>query len=244
MQPYFFPYLGYLQLIQHTDKWIVFDSIQFSSKSWVNRNRILHPEQSKDWQYVTIPLKKHSNLSQINEIDINNNITWQKQILGKLTHYKKIAPFYNQTIEIVKESILPSHTKLNNVLVNSLVNTCDYLEIDFQYSLFSEMNFDDSIITSPGDWALNIAKAHHASEYVNPPSGFKIFNEEAFIKNNIQLSFLTSDLPTYSQSRSPFSVGLSIIDIMMWNSPHDIKLMLNKYRINSYKELNQQAIVK
>ena len=57
MQPYFFPYIGYFQLINSVDKFIVYDNIQFTKKGWINRNRIL--QNGKD-EYITIPLKKDS----------------------------------------------------------------------------------------------------------------------------------------------------------------------------------------
>lgn len=52
MQPYFFPYLGYFQLMASVDTWVFFDDIQFVNKGWVNRNRILHPDPAKGWQYM------------------------------------------------------------------------------------------------------------------------------------------------------------------------------------------------
>ena len=44
MQPYFFPYLGHFALIAHTDAWVVFDITQYTPKTWMNRNRVLHPK--------------------------------------------------------------------------------------------------------------------------------------------------------------------------------------------------------
>lgn len=43
MQPYFFPYPGHFALIAHVDQWLVFDITQYTPKTWMNRNRILHP---------------------------------------------------------------------------------------------------------------------------------------------------------------------------------------------------------
>ncbi|MFT5635030.1 MAG: hypothetical protein ACI89T_000461 [Cognaticolwellia sp.] len=239
MQPYIFPYLGYYQLIHHTDKWVVFDDIQFSSKSWVNRNRILHPEQNKAWQYFTIPIKKHSLSTKINELDINYQLAWKEQILGKLSHYKNRAPFYRQTINLINEVFDTSPCKLNNLLVNALKITCNYLDIDFNYQLFSELNFDESVISSPGDWALHISKKLNASEYINPPGGYSIFSEQSFLNKNIKLSFLTSDLPDYNQNRKPSIPALSIIDVMMWNSVTDIKNMLKQYKLQTFQELSK-----
>ncbi len=58
MQPYFFPYLGHFALIAHTDAWVVFDISQYTPKTWMNRNRVLHPTDG--WTYVTAPLSNSS----------------------------------------------------------------------------------------------------------------------------------------------------------------------------------------
>ena len=57
MQPYFFPYIGYFQLIKAVDKFVVYDNIQFTKKGWINRNRYLYNGGDKTF---TIPLKKAS----------------------------------------------------------------------------------------------------------------------------------------------------------------------------------------
>ena len=41
MQPYFFPYIGYFQLIAAVDLFIVYDNIKYTKKGWINRNRML-----------------------------------------------------------------------------------------------------------------------------------------------------------------------------------------------------------
>lgn len=41
MQPYFMPYIGYFQLNDAVDVFVVYDNIQFTKKGWFHRNRIL-----------------------------------------------------------------------------------------------------------------------------------------------------------------------------------------------------------
>ena len=57
MQPYFFPYLGYFQLINHVDEFILYDDVQYMKGGWINRNRIL--ENGKP-VYITLPVEKGS----------------------------------------------------------------------------------------------------------------------------------------------------------------------------------------
>jgi len=54
MQPYFFPYLGYFQLIASVKRGVIFDTAQYCRKSWMNRNRIL--DGKGGWQYISVPV--------------------------------------------------------------------------------------------------------------------------------------------------------------------------------------------
>ena len=42
MQPYFLPYVGYFQLIEAVDLFVVYDHIKYTKKGWINRNRLLN----------------------------------------------------------------------------------------------------------------------------------------------------------------------------------------------------------
>ena len=123
MQPYAFPYLGYFQLINYVDKWVIFDDIQYISKGWINRNRILHPDLKKEWQYFTVPIKKHSRESRIKDIEINEELEWRDAFLGKLTSYKKKAPFYKETVEFIGDCVNIESSSLVKWLVNTLKST-------------------------------------------------------------------------------------------------------------------------
>lgn len=57
MQPYLFPYIGYWQLINIVDTFVIYDNIQFSKKGWFHRNNILLDGKKK---LFSIPLKKDS----------------------------------------------------------------------------------------------------------------------------------------------------------------------------------------
>lgn len=85
MQPYFVPYIGYWQLIHAVDTFVLFDDVQFIRRGWVNRNRVL--KHGGGWQYITVPLRKHSLNQLIKDIYVHGNKAWKKQILRQLDHY-------------------------------------------------------------------------------------------------------------------------------------------------------------
>lgn len=65
MQPYFMPYIGYFQLINAADKFVLLDDVNFINRGWITRNRILVNGKPK---YITIPLKKASQNRLIKDI--------------------------------------------------------------------------------------------------------------------------------------------------------------------------------
>jgi WbqC-like protein family len=99
MQPYFFPYIGYFELIYRVDQWIVFDIAQYIKLGWVNRNRILHPVNG--WQYIIVPCRKHNYQVAINDIQIVEDNRWRSKIFGQIQHYSKKAPFFKPVTNIV-----------------------------------------------------------------------------------------------------------------------------------------------
>jgi len=232
MQPYFLPYIGYFQLMNAVDKWVVFDDIQYIRHGWVNRNRVLSPNLEKEWQYITVPLVKHQKTELIYNIVINNTEKWQSNIYNKLSYYKKIrAPYFKQVLEIVNNCLYYNTDSLNDLNAYSLKVVANYLGINFDYIVSSQNDFDYSAVKNAGDWAFEISKQMNATTYVNPMGGKEIFDNEKFENEGIELKFLKSIDMHYKQSRRNYVPRLSIIDLMMFNSPENINEMLNEYEI-------------
>lgn len=226
MQPYFFPYIGYFQLMNAVDRWIVFDEIQFIDKGWINRNRILHPDPTKEWQFVTVPLSKRGQFDKICDISIKSDLNWKTQILNKLTSYKKRAPYYNQTIEFVRYCFETDETNLAILVSEILKKTASFLNINTPVDLQSQLNLELDDVQHAGQWALRICERLGAKEYINPVGGKQIFQSDEFAASNINLSFFEHTLTPYSQARKEFVEGLSIIDVLMWCSDDTVKQFL------------------
>ena len=226
MQPYFLPYLGYFDLINITDKWIVFDKIQYIRHGWVNRNRILHPTEG--WQYIGVPLEKHSRDSFISEIRVKDG--WGQRILGQLMHYRKKAPFFGQIYEFLEQSFQIDTEMLSEINISLLKSICDYLEISFDYQVFSKMNINMGEVNEPGDWALRISEVLGASGYVNPPGGEALFERSKFSHSGIELIIRRFPVFEYECPGYSFEPNLSIVDVLMWNSKETIRDYLNKLK--------------
>ncbi len=232
MQPYFFPYIGYFQLINSADHWVFFDIPQYIRHGWVNRNRVLHPKDG--WQYILIPLHKAERKTPINDMKIHNGIKWKARIIGQLTQsYKKKAPNFLKVIDFVNSNLNDNEDLLVNLLTRSIQNTCNYLNIKCVFHTLSKMRINIKDVDHPGQWALRIAEQMGASEYINPIGGRDIFRPAEFAEKNIKLKFLDSFLRPYKQSCPSFEAGLSIIDCLMWNDIEEVKKILDDCELRS-----------
>ena len=230
MQPYFFPYLGYFTLIKHTERFILLDFVQFAKKGWIRRNRILKP--GSGWQYISVPLIKYSRDTKIRDIRINNVLDWRNNIFRQLEHYKKRAPFYRDTIEVLKTAFNIETESIVQLNVHALKTVCGYIGVGLNLDIFSEMHLSIGDIKSPDEWALNICEAlGNVSEYWNPEGGLEFYDRSKYCNAGIDIRFLSMNIQKYPQGQPEFEARLSIVDIMMLNKPEKINEMLDDYML-------------
>lgn len=230
MQPYFFPYLGYFSLIKHTDKFILFDPVQFIRHGWIERNRIL--KQNEGWLYIQIPLLNKGRDIIIKDILIDNTQDWKKKLLSQIQSYKKKAPYYFKTLKVLNEVFEKDYETILELNFATLTAICSYLGIEKEILIFSDMKLEIEKVSAPDEWALNICKAlSNVTEYWNPPGGQSFFDQSKYENAGINLKFQSVNLSPYDQKRETFEAGLSIIDVMMFNSVEEINNMLDKYSL-------------
>lgn len=228
MQPYLFPYVGYFSLINYVDEFIFFDSPQYIRKGWINRNRILRADGNPD--FFTVPIQKCARETAIKDVMIDNSIKWKEKIMGQLTVYKRRAPYYERVLDLIKDVFLDSES-ISELAIKSVITTMEYIGIETEVDIFSKMKIQISDVNDSDEWALNITKAMGYKTYVNPPGGMLFFDKEKYKKANIELQFLEATLNPYNQRIGKFEAGLSILDMMMFLKPDEIREMLQCYTI-------------
>lgn len=230
MQPYLFPYIGYISLIKNTDRFILFDTPQFIRHGWIERNRIL--KQNEGWLYIQVPLQKFHQTTPIKDVLINNSTDWPDKIKAQLQHYKKIAPNFYATMKVLDDIFSEKFDDIVSLNHVSLSKICKYLGIDRNIEILSKLNLQIYPANEPDEWALNICKAiGNVNEYWNPVAGQSFFDKTKYEKNNLTLKFHSIKLLEYNQKRSPFESGLSVIDVMMFNDVEKINMMLNNFEL-------------
>lgn len=215
MQPYFFPYAGHFALIASVDEWIVFDVTQYTPKTWMNRNRILHPNTG--WQYISVPLLNSSTSIKTHEARLASLASSEKEVLGKLTAFRRHAPFYRQVTELVRTTFAnAAGDSLCMLNVSALRTVCEYIGVPFKARICSELDLDYAATMGPGDWAPFICESLGATSYVNPISGRNLFDPARFQSSGIELLFAQFGELRYEPSPFAYEPHLSILDTLLW----------------------------
>ena len=225
MQPYFFPYIGYFQLMNAVDEFVVYDNIEFTKKGWINRNRIL--ANGKD-SFITLPLKKDSDYLDVRDRHLANS--WDSErvkMLNRIKESYKKAKQFDSVYPVIEKCILFDEFNLFNFILNSLNQIREHLEIQADLIVSSSIPVDHALKAEKK--VIAICKARNANTYVNPIGGIQLYKKDEFKNQSINLHFLKANDFEYKQFNDEFVPWLSIIDVMMFDSEEKIKEYLNSY---------------
>lgn len=226
MQPYFFPYIGYFQLLNSVDKFVLLDDVNYIKKGWINRNFILL--NTKPCLF-TIPLVKSSQNKLINETEISPESKLRRKFLRTIeTGYAK-APFFNEVYEMLSLIIGSKENSLTKLIRLSLEQIKVYLGLKTSI-IESSAIYSNSHLK--GEHRItDICRKENSSVYINLPGGTELYSKSNFLKEGIDLYFIKSDAIRYRQFANEFIPSLSMIDVMMFNSREKIHEFLNSYEL-------------
>lgn len=211
MQPYFFPYLGYWQLIKAVDKFVIYDDVNYITRGWVNRNCI---RINGEAHYITVPLKDASQNRRISDIELHPAITWRNKLTKTIALNYKKAPFFGSVFPVLEELITFPTNSLSSYLSHQLESLVLRMGIS---TLLSHSAVYGNQDLSGTDRILDICGRENASTYVNATGGKDLYDPTLFARRDIQLRFLKMRPISYSQRSQSFLPNLSIIDVLMEN---------------------------
>lgn len=227
MQPYFMPYIGYFQLMNAVDQFVVYDNIQFTKKGWFNRNRILVNGVDK---IISLPLMKDSDYLDVcnRQLAASFDIDRRKLFAQIEGAYRK-APFFPEVMPLIKDCFGSSDLNLFRFIYESLIQLRNHLKIGAEIIISSEVKIDHTLRGQ--DKVIAICKALGADQYINAIGGSDLYSKDLFQKRGVRLNFIKSREIVYSQFQNEFVPWLSIIDVMMFNPTAIIQEFLNQYDI-------------
>ena len=210
--PYLFPYIGYFQLIAAVDQFVIYDTVKYTKKGSINRNRFL-----RDGAPVvfTLPIEKDSDQLDIRERRVAACFNAEK-LCGKFAQAYRCAPYLSETMPLVEEVLFYRADTLFGHLRHGLARSCAHLGIDTPIRASSEI--EGSTDLRRQDRVLDICERLGATTYIDAIGGMGFYEPPAFARCGLTLRFLYSRPFVYPQLGQSFVPWLSIVDVLMFNS--------------------------
>ena len=226
MQPYFFPYIGYWQLLNEVDVYVIYDDVNFIKGGWINRNRILVNGKPT---YFNVQMKGASPFKKINEVEVSDDAVFKRKLLSTLKMSYSKAPYFEQIYPIIENIINNKESSLSRYLEYSIRTIANYLDMNTKIIVSSNIEKNNEL--KGKEKVIHICNILGATDYINAIGAQEMYDYESFDENGIQLNFLKTNDIIYRQYSDEFVPYLSIIDVLMFNSKEEVKNLLNQFEL-------------
>ena len=233
MQPYFLPYIGYMQLMDAVDTFILYDDVAFINRGWINRNRLLINGQE---HLFTVPLRDASQNKRINEVHLADDPKWRGKLLKTIEQGYRKAPYYAAVMPITEKIINYATDSIAELVHFSLVELNQYLGITTR--LVASSSVYNNVGLKAQERILDICQQEKATRYINPIGGIELYDKPTFAQIGIDLNFIKAkrvDYPQLNRGRAggpdEFIPWLSILDALMVNDVTTVRAMLKEYEL-------------
>lgn len=224
MQPYFFPYMGYFQLIDRSDIFVFADDVQYLKRGWINRNRILRAGEAC---WLTLPVRKGAHSLSINQRSYE--FVNARRLLRRIEASYRRAPRFDETFALVRQIMECSNANVAEFNMNLITRVADRLGITTRFVVSSRLEKNAGLTGQ--ERVVDICQRLGAAHYVNPIGGIRLYQAARFARAGIELSFVQSTVPAYAQFGDPPIGSLSIVDSLMFNGDSVIAEHLKAYRL-------------
>lgn len=251
-QAYFFPYLGYFQLIESVDKFIIYENVSFRRRSWITRNRLLNYASGEPF-FFRVSVKKKSSYSLMKEVNISDNFPEERRyLLEVLSHNYSKAPYFKEVFGFISYVLHKNQERnIHSFNAEIIKEFCEFIgitthiqsdnrhyrhmeaELDFIYNSVGEdlkIPIDKKVYR-----IMDMCQFEKADSYINLPGGQELYNIDLFREKNIALDFLQVPDVKYQQFKSDFVPHLSIIDVLMHEGKEGTKSLIKGYSLISSK---------
>ena len=205
MQPYLFPYIGYFQLMNACDHFVVYDDVQFIKSGWINRNRMLSNGQPC---YFNFRLKGSSTFDKIQEKMFIDQIDRDKEkFLKSLQGMYGKAPYFAETYQLIRRIIEVDEPRVSCFVAHTLEELADHFGMDITFHRSSDMDIPADIHGQ--ERVLWINKHLGSAEYINVAGGLELSEPAADLALCIAVASSLKDEPVGQQVAVMGEVGLA-----------------------------------
>lgn len=213
VQSSFLPWRGYFHLIRTVDKFVFYESAQYTRRDWRNRNKI----KTKDGvSWITVPVRSKGNYDmKISEVKFSDQ-PWQRKLLNSIQHAYKKSPYFDDLYPLILEVILDKNisglSELNIKLVKSISS---YLRFDTEFIIDSELIREDFYELGKSEKLIYFCRETSSKHYYSGPLAKTYMEDSAFKNAGIELTYFKYSLAKeYPQRWGKFKENLSILDLL------------------------------
>jgi hypothetical protein len=240
MQSYFFPYVGYFQLIAAVDTFILYDYVAYIRRGWVNRNRLLRVGQEPF--FVTVPVCHQALQASAREICIDNSRPWRQQMRKCVESNYRRAAFFDEVYPLVEQVLGGGEERLSALNFAAVRGVCDLLGLTTrlvtEHPGFAQVERElieegaDSTRSDPDRRTMRVIKLSRlfdAPVYINPIGGVALYDKAVFAGHGVTLRFVQTRPYSYVQRAPRFFPHLSILDVLMNCGREGTRRLLREY---------------
>lgn len=216
-QPNFFSWLGYFDLLDTVDIFVVLDNVLFGNKpKRINRNYIVN--KSGKLVPLTLSIKHNSKTSLINECIIIKDKNYLSH-LNIIKEYYRDAPYFKKVMSLIEEIYDYPSVNLSEFNTN-LIRKIFFLIFNKKINIkLASKDFNNKEYNNE-DYFIKISRSLNCKEYFTFQNGFKnkLYDPNNFNKNDIAFYYQSYVHPEYNKKN--FVKYASILDLLFYDYPN------------------------
>ncbi|MDY7989863.1 WbqC family protein [Paenibacillus polymyxa] len=235
-QPNYLPWLGLFEKIIRSDLFVVMDTVQYSERCFLNRNKIRTPDS---WTWLSVPVIYTGKESNLRQIKINYEVDWGMKHWKSITYnykkskcFKKYEDFLYHYFSFEWDNLVDLNMSFINFVLDELnINT------KIEYS-----SNNPEIQGKKSDLILSMCKAYNTALYYSGANGINYLKIKDFDEANIPIYYQNYKFPYYAQCQKGFVPSMSILDLLL-NHGEDSKEILLKSQYPIIGKLKNKEVI-
>jgi hypothetical protein len=217
MQPTYLPWLGYFDLMDQVDSFVLLDDVQFVKQSWQQRNRIKTP---RGLEWLTVPVFISGRFGQkINEAQIQDPRFWVTHTKTLDANYARAGHFRALASVLAAEYEAGATThRLADLHTRLIIWLAGTLDIKTPLVRSSALGV---AAAEPCERLVSLCRHFGASEYISPvgAAGYLLPELNTFRAAGVNVRFHQYRHPEYPQLHGAFLPYASAVDLLFNTGP-------------------------
>jgi len=231
-QPNFIPWIGYFMKIASSHRFVFHDNVEYTKSGFTRRTRIFASHTPEHTQWLTVPLRKHSDSSLIKDLEVSQDKKWIMDHLQKIKAQYSKTEYFTDIFPVIRDLYAGAENEisLSKLNMNMVKKLTIYLGIQAEFFISSEL----PVSGKSGVYNLNLAKHLGGTAYISGKGGQNYQDNLIFAENDITLENrnfqIEAENMIITKGMPPFNTGLSILHALMVAGPENTSKLIHQLK--------------